>query len=155
MNLKPKKITQENFASFGKVVAGTSGKPTSQAVDYKFWSDLMNYKIDGETEVGICKVYKQPSNLINGMERHLQTPEILIPIDAPFILPLLNDKSKPEEAEAFVVDIGQAITINESVWHGACIPFEKDECSYFVIFKRGTPHNDVEKTDLPEIIISS
>jgi ureidoglycolate hydrolase len=155
MKIKPKKITEENFSAFGKVVVGTSGIPTSQAADYKFWSDIMNYNIDGETEVGICTVYKQPTNSIYGMERHLNTPEILIPIDAPFILPLLKDKSKPEEAEAFVVDIGQAITIYESVWHGACIPFGKDECSYFVIFKRGTPHKDVEKIDLPEIIISS
>lgn len=155
MKLKPKKITEENFSVFGKVVVGTSGQPTSQAADYKFWSDIMNYKMDGETEVGICTVYKQPSSSINGMERHLSTPEILIPIDAPFILPLLNDKDNPDKAEAFIVDIGQAIAINEKVWHGACIPFGKEECSYFVIFKRGTPHNDVEKTDLPEIIILS
>ena len=153
MKLKPKKITEENFSAFGKVVVGTSGNPTSQAADYKFWSDLMNYKIDDETEVGICTVYKQPTNSIYGMERHLHTPEILIPIDAPFILPLLNDKDKPDEADAFIVDIGQAIAINEKVWHGACIPFGKDECSYFVIFKRGTPHKDIEKTDLPEIKI--
>jgi ureidoglycolate hydrolase len=122
-------------------------------VDYKFWSDLMNYKIDGETEVGICTVYKQATNSLNKMERHLNTPEILIPIDEPFILPLLIDKNKPDEADAFIIDIGQAIAINDKVWHGACIPCGKDECSYFVIFKRGTPHADVEKTDLPEMTI--
>jgi ureidoglycolate hydrolase len=153
MKLKPKKITEENFSAFGKVVVGTSGNPTSQAADYKFWSDIMNYKIDDETEVGICTVYKQPTNSIYGMERHLHTPEILIPIDAPFILPLLNDRNDPNEADAFIVNIGQVIAINEKVWHGACIPFGKDECSYFVIFKRGTPYNDVEKTELPEITI--
>ncbi len=153
MEIKTKKITVENFSAFGKVVAGTFGKPTSQAADYKFWSDLMDYRIDGETEVGICTVYKQQETSINGMERHINTPEFLIPIDAPFIIPLLNDEKKPGEAEAFLVDIGQAIVINEKVWHGACIPYEKDMCSYFVIFKRGTPHTDVEKTDLPVINI--
>lgn len=153
MEIKPKKIIEENFSAFGKIVVGPSGQPTSQAPDYKFWSDIMSYKINGETEVGICTVYKQPSNSIIGMERHLNTPEILIPIDAPFILPLLTDKNKPDESEAFIVEVGQAIAINEKVWHGACIPFGKEECSYFVIFKRGTPHNDVEKTDLPELKI--
>ena len=155
MIIKAKNITPENFLSFGKVVVGAFGKPTSQASDYKFWSDIMNYKIDGDTEVGICTVYKQVTNSIKGMERHLNTPEILIPIDAPFILPLLNDKNNPGEADAFIVNIGQAIAVNEKVWHGACIPFRKDECSYFVIFKRGTPYSDVEKTDLPELTISS
>ena len=153
MNIKAKKVTTENVSPFGKVVIGTLGSPTSQASDYKFWSNIMNYKIDGETEVGICTVYKQPTNSINGMERHLNTPEILIPIDAPIILPLLKDKNKPEDADAFIIDIGQAIVIDEKVWHGASIPLGKDECSYFVIFRRGTPHNDVEKTDLPEITI--
>lgn len=153
MKIKAKKITNDNFGPFGKVVVGADGVPTSQSSDYKFWSDIMNYHINGETEVGICTVYKQPANLINGMERHLNTPEILIPIDAPFILPLLNDKNKPDETDAFIVDIGQAILINEKVWHGACIPIDKDECSYFVIFKRGTPHSDVEKAELPEIAI--
>ena len=153
MNINAKKITKENFSPFGKVVVGASGNPTSQAADYKFWSDIMNYKIEGETEVGICTVYKQATNSINGMERHLNTPEILIPIDAPFILPLLIDKNKPDEADAFIVDIGQVIAINDKVWHGACLPFGKDECSYFVIFRRGTPYNDVEKTDLHEMTI--
>lgn len=155
MIIKARKITSENFTSFGEVVIGASGEPTSQSVDYKFWSDIMRYTITGETEVGICTVYKQPTNSINVMERHLNTPEILIPIDSPFVLPLLNDKNKPGEAKAFLVDVGQAITINERVWHGACIPFEKNECSYFVIFKRGTPHNDVEKMELSEITIQS
>jgi ureidoglycolate hydrolase len=155
MKIKPKKITEENFSAFGKVVVGTSGNPTSQAADYKFWSDIMDYKIDGDTEVGICTVYKQVTNSIKGMERHLNTPEILIPIDAPFILPLLNDKNNPGEADAFIVNIGQAVAVNEKVWHGVCIPFGKDECSYFVIFKRGTPYSDVEKIDLPELTILS
>ena len=54
-----------------------------------------------------------------------------------------------------MVEVGQAIAINKKVWHGACVPFNKDECSYFVIFKKGTPFNDVEKTKLPEITIIS
>lgn len=155
MEIKSKEITEENFSTFGKVVIGASGIPTSQAKDYKFWSDIINYKIDGETEVGICTVYKQPENSINQMERHLKTPEILIPIDAPFIIPLLNDANRPEGADAFIVNMGQAIAINEKVWHGACIPLDKDECSYFVIFKKGTPHSDVEKKIVPEIKILS
>src|SRR3989304_8776350 len=153
MIIKAKNITPENFLSFGKIVIGAFGKPTLQAADYKFWSDIINYKIDGDTEIGICTVYKKATNSINGMERHLNTPEILIPIEAPFILPLLTDRDKPEQTEAFIVDIGQAIAIDEKVWHGACIPLNKSECSYFVIFKKGTPFSDVEKTNLPEITI--
>lgn len=154
MTIKAKIISRDNFSAYGKVVTGISGQPTSQAADYKFWSDIMNFRIEGETEVGLCTVFKQDSDSITGMERHLMTPELLIPIDGPFILPLLIDRNAPEKAEAFVVDIGQAITINPEVWHGACLPANGDECTYFVIFKRGTPHNDVEKINLSPINIS-
>ena len=155
MKIKAKIITSENFLQFGKVVVGASGAPTSQASNYKFWSDIVSYQIDGETEVGVCTVYKQSENTITGMERHLTTPEILIPIDGPFMLPLLKDKNKPEETETFILEVGQAVVINEKVWHGACLPLGKDECSYFVIFKKGTPFNDVEKTEIREITILS
>jgi ureidoglycolate hydrolase len=155
MEIKAKIITSENILSYGKAVVGASGAPTSQASDYKFWSDIISYQIDGETEVGICTVYKQSESTITGMERHLNTPEILIPIDGPFMLPLLIDENKPEETETFILEVGQAVVINEKVWHGACLPYGKEECSYFVIFKKGTPFNDIEKTEISEILILS
>src|SRR5690606_34425788 len=129
------------------------GAPTSEAHDYKFWSNIINYNIEGETEIGICTVYKQKENILNGMERHLNTPEILIPIDAPFILPLLIDPEKSEKTEAFKVNIGQAVRINNSVWHGACLPVDSGQASYFVIFKKGTPFNDVEKINIKSVSV--
>ena len=153
MEIKAKKITKDNFAKFGKVVKAPSTEPTAQADDFKFWSDIANYEIEGSTEIGICTVYKQPANIINGMERHLNTPEILIPIDAPFVLPLLKDGENEELAESFLVDIGEVVVIDKAVWHGACLPINKEESSYFVIFKKGTPYDDVYKKEISEIEI--
>lgn len=149
--MKPKKITEDNFKNFGKVVKYPKREPTAHADDYKFWSDIVNYEISGSTEIGICTVYKQHKNIISGMERHLDTPEILIPIDAPFVLPLLRDGE--ENADAFHVDIGEAVVIDKGVWHGACLPVGKTESSYFVIFKRNTPNADVYKKEIEEIEI--
>jgi ureidoglycolate hydrolase len=138
------KANSSNFSKYGQVVSIPSDKPTSEGVEYRFWSDIAGYKIDGETEIGICTVYKQNNNKISGVERHLKTPEILIPIDAPFILPVLSS-DYDEQLDYFQVDIGEAILINEAVWHGPCLPVGKEESSYFVIFKRKTPFEDVEK----------
>lgn len=149
MNSKP--ITEDNFKKFGKVVKTPEGEPTAQADDFKFWPDIADYEINGATEIGICTVFKQPKNLINGMERHLETPEILIPIDAPFVLPLLKEGDSEEGAEAFQVDIGEVVVIDKAVWHGACLPVGKEESSYFVIFKKGTPNEDVYKKEIKEI----
>ncbi|MCF8240335.1 MAG: ureidoglycolate lyase [Melioribacteraceae bacterium] len=153
ITINTKQITEDNFKKFGRVVKSPKGEPTAQANDFKFWSDITDYEIDGTTEIGICTVYKQPKNIINGMERHLLTPEILIPIDAPFVLPLLKEGDSGENAEAFQVDIGEVVIIDNSVWHGACLPVEKIEASYFVIFKKGTPQDDVYKKQIEEFEI--
>ncbi len=153
MKIKSEHITSENFKKFGKVVTAPKGDPTSQASDYKFWSDIADFNIDGETEIGICTVYKQSKNIISGMERHLRTPEILIPFDAPFTLPLLIDGESEENAKAFQCNLGEAVIINKSVWHGACLPVGKEESSYFVIFRKSTPREDVEKKEIRKIEI--
>ncbi len=145
MIVRPVHAAPGSFARFGDVVLAPAGAPTSQAADYAFWSDLAHYRIDGETEIGICTVFAQEPSRIEGMERHLRTPEILIPVDAPFVVPLLLDGRPVREAGVFRVDPGEAIVISPAVWHGACLPVGKESSSYFVIFRRGTPHDDVEK----------
>lgn len=153
MKVRVKSITPENFARFGRVVNWPSQEPTAQAKEFKFWSDIANYQIDGETEIGICTVYQQAKMEITGVERHLKTPEILIPIDAPFILPVLRDDEADNQLEAFQVGIGQAVVIDTGVWHGACLPMGKKESSYFVIFRRNTPHEDVATRGIKRIEI--
>jgi ureidoglycolate hydrolase len=144
MKILSKQATAAMVAPFGGVVKSPAGTPaTSEATDYKFWSDIAHYRIDGETEIGLCTVYALPGQAIGSMERHLRTPEILIPVDAPFAVPLMREgESLPT---AFVVNIGEALVISPAVWHGACVPVGKQESSYFVIFRRGTPLEDVEK----------
>lgn len=150
MIIRPKPLAGSNFSKFGKIVKSPNGQPTSQASDFKFWSNIANYEISGLTEIGICTVYKQQRNFIKNMERHLYTPEILIPIDAPFVIPLLKDSDVEEQAEAFQVNIGEVVIIDKAVWHGACLPIGKEQSSYFVIFKKETPKEDVDKKEIRE-----
>lgn len=148
MVVKARSANKENFNKFGAVVRLYSNEPTSYDTTYKFWSNIADYFIDGKTEIGICTVYKQSINEIKGVERHLETPEILIPIDAPFVLPLLLEGESENTLEAFEVNIGEAVIINQAVWHGACLPVGKEEASYFVIFKLNTSNQDVYKKDI-------
>jgi ureidoglycolate hydrolase len=140
--------TPETFSRFGKVVNTPSGTPTSQGPDYKFWSDIANYCITGETEIGLCTVYRQPVAHVDGVERHMQTPEILIPIDAPFVLPIVEEQAGVQKVEAYRVNIGEAVIMNPGVWHGPCLPVGVREATYFVIFRKGTPHEDVVKQSI-------
>ncbi|MDP4192776.1 MAG: ureidoglycolate lyase [Bacteroidota bacterium] len=152
MKIKSEHINESNFNKYGKVVLFPKGEPTSKAIDYKFWSDISNFSIQGETEIGICRVYKQPETKISTMERHLNTQEILIPIDAPFKLPLmLPEEEGGNNIKSFEVGLGEVVIIDKAVWHGACIPVGKEESSYFVIFRRNTPKEDIEKKSIQTI----
>ena len=149
--IKVKDITPGNFKKFGSVVKWPTTKPTAETKEFKFWSDIANYHIAGETEIGVCTVYLQPRMELAGVERHLRTPEILIPIDAPFVLPVLLEGHPDNAVEAFRVNVGEVVVINDAVWHGACLPVGKNESSYFVIFRKGTPFEDVEKKPVSKI----
>jgi len=153
MKIKSKKVNRENFKKYGNVVLAPAGEPTAQAGDFKFWSDLGHFTINGETEIGICTVFRQFTNEVSVVERHTQTPEILIPIDGSFVLPLLLDSNTDDKLEAFTVHIGEAVVIDENVWHGPCLPLAQDALSYYVIFRRGTHHNDVEKRTISSVYV--
>lgn len=148
VTLTPQRVSAENFLPYGLVVAAPEGPPTSESPEYRFWSDIARYDIEGETEIGLCTVYRRSPSVFTGMERHLRTPEILIPVDAPFILPLLLDGEDVAGIRAFEVHPGEAVVVHRGVWHAACVPVGRRASTYFVIFRRGTPHEDVAKREM-------
>lgn len=145
MAVHVREITESLFEGFGRVVKSPSGKPTAEGPSFRFWSDLASYLVEGQTEIGLCTVVCPDPVVLTGVERHLRTPEILIPVDAPFVLPVLKDGRPEGELGAFQVGIGEAVVIDAGVWHGPCLPVGVKKSTYFVIFRKGTPHEDVEK----------
>lgn len=143
-------ISIDAFEPFGSTSATPSGPPLASDATFKYWSDVAKYEIDGETEIGYCTVYRQEDGVVNWMERHARTPEILIPIDVAFVLPVMSDDG---EVQAFRAKPGEAVVIGQGVWHSACKPVDADEASYFVIFRRGTPQEDVIKTDIEPVTL--
>lgn len=143
-------LTAAGFERYGAVVQPPSSTPTASDAAFRYWSDLAHYGVEGETEIGWCTVYRQEPPRVTWMERHTRTPELLVPIDAPFILPVMGDGG---EVEAFRVDIGEAVVIGQGVWHSACHPAEAAAASYFVVFRRGTPAEDVQKTDVAAAVL--
>lgn len=153
MKIKIGEATTESFRKFGSVFKAPRGTPLAVSNLFRYWSDVARYTIEGETEIGWCTVFQQSAMMVSGLERHLQTPELLIPVDAPFVLPVLKDGDPAEKLEAFRVEVGEAVVIGDGVWHAPCIPVGKKESSYFVIFRRGTPSEDVIKREIPAVTL--
>lgn len=143
--LTPRRASPDAFARFGSVVPAPTTEPTASDATFRYWSDLAHYRIDGETEIGLCTVYRQPEPRVAWVERHDRTPEFLIPADGPFLLPVMDEAGA---VEVFRVEPGEAVVIGPGVWHGACLPVDADRATYFVVFRRGTPQEDVVKQNI-------
>ncbi len=148
--IRCQRISPDDFTPFGSTAKPPSGPALAADETFKYWSDVASYRIDGETEIGYCTVYSQQEDVVTWMERHDRTPEILIPIDRPFVLPVMSDGG---DVHAFRAEPGEAVVINRGVWHSACKPVDGREASYFVIFRRGTPQEDVIKKDIESVTI--
>jgi ureidoglycolate lyase len=146
--IETSRATSTSFARYGSVLETPAGDPTASGSSFRYWSDLAHFRVDGETEIGLCTVNGHDAVSIAWMERHDRTPEILVPIDAPFHLPVMNDSG---EVELFRVEPGEAVVIDAGVWHSVCIPAGAAEARYLVIFRRGTPAEDVVKRDIPAV----
>ena len=113
IQIKPRRITADNFVDYGSVVQPPTDAPTAQDESFTFWSDVANYHVQGATEIGLCTVYAQADRPITWMERHEQTPELLVPIDAPFVLPVMSVEGGAEavkiEGGGIVVEIVEAL----------------------------------------------
>jgi ureidoglycolate hydrolase len=136
-------LSEESFAPYGRVFERPNSDPLAETAAFSYWSDISKYVIEGETEIGWCIVRRTES--ADWFERHHRTPEVLIPVDSAVALPVMGED---QSVEVFRVDVGQAVILNQSAWHSACIPLESAEAGYFVIFRRGTPSEDVEKTSV-------
>lgn len=147
--IQPQYISQSAFARYGEVAQLPGGEPLAATEEFRFWSDVAAFEVEGQTEIGFCTVYRRQEAHVTWMERHARTPEVLVPIDGPFLLPVMAE----DRIEVFLVEPGEAVVIGVNVWHSACLPVDAGEATYFVIFRRGTPQEDVTKIDIDPITI--
>ena len=64
----------------------------------KYWGTIATYLVDGETEVGIC-IVKKDSTVFESMERHVQTPEVMAPLEGDFVMPMVVSKNLEDPKE--------------------------------------------------------
>lgn len=101
--------------------------------------DIIDFKPDYSINVLSCK---KRSFEVEKLERHKNTKEIIVPIDGNVLIPLaIGDDC--QDRLTFSLSQGQALELNESVWHFIPYPQEKD-VNCLVIFKQNTGLNDIE-----------
>lgn len=145
-----RRLDADNFGRYGSVARLPGGPPLAADETFEYWSDAGRFEVGGETEIGYCTVKRRSAPIVDWMEQHVRTPEVLIPIDNSFVLPVMSEDGA---VEAFAAEPGEAVVIGTGVWHSACLPLGGDKATYFVIFRRRTPQEDVTKKNIAPVFL--
>ena len=150
--VKPKKITKENFVTFGDVISSDSVKPISINAGYaKKFDDLANIntsKDKGRAAVSIFSALKRSFPMkINMMEKHPLGSQAFIPMkETTFIAFVAPPSEKPEinMIESFIVSPGKGINYKPGIWHFPLISTEN--MNFLVVDRKGSGNNLITYT---------
>jgi ureidoglycolate hydrolase len=159
--MKVKALTKESFAEFGEVVELPPADGEWLIGD---WADtLVPLKIDQEAGImqsgGDIRVvtvtFKKRPLVLDAMERHLKTAEMVIPAGNPIWLPAApaceGKEPDPEKIVIFEVQPDQAVIFKAGAWHyGPFIPDSLETVSVFAFYDNAA--FDVEIVKLAEPI---
>lgn len=138
--LKALNLDPSAFEPFGQAVAlpAKMHEETDELVQH--WRELAEVSFPKKTEVSIFQIKKRKP-LLEEMERHIATPEFLIPLDSDIILALAPNEILTEipveKVSAFLVRQGEAVIINPGIWHSLPFPLEEN-VRYLSLAKKNT-----------------
>lgn len=149
MKLSITTTTPEAFNRFGQIVQQPQQEPDAEGPGWSWWAWVASLD-GGETNYAVGFLDLEPAELkFDWAERHMNTPEMVIPILGTCLLYVAPAKhiDKPgqmpslEEFQVFRLEPGQAVILNAGVWHGAPMA-EEQAAKAIVLLKAGTGEDD-------------
>lgn len=152
INVPVQHLTEEKFRPYGRVIAKPKElTPTVSNEILSYWDDIVTLKTENPISIGFLEVRKRPF-ILDKLERHKETWEILAPLQGLSILPLAPSGGNDipcEKIESFIITGDDVIMLNEGVWHWAPFPLTST-ATFIVMFKEHTPKTDLKVRDLSE-----
>ena len=143
----PKKITKQNFSSYGDIISTEDATPIDINAGYaKRYDNLANInttKNEGTTIVSIFAALKRtfPMN-IDMMEKHPLGSQAFIPMKETVFLAFVapcGDKPDLDKLESFIIPKGIGINYNPGIWHFPLISTE--DMNFLVVDRKGSGNN--------------
>ena len=131
---------------------GPGGRPPDVQNDIiRFFGKLGVIESSRAVEFGIC-AYQQRPFLVERLEQHRLTRELLYAVDQDFLMPVAPDvagRDQPDLERAFALHIrrGTGVIFAPGAWHWVPYPF-KGRSFALVGFALDTPKNDMHFYDL-------
>ena len=156
----PKKITKQNFSSYGDIISTEGITPIDINAGYaKRYDNLANIntsKENGESIVSIFSAIKRTFPMkIDMMEKHPLGSQAFIPMKETTFLVLVapqGDKPDINMIKSFIVPPGIGINYKPGIWHFPLISTE--DTNFLVIDRKGNGENlTIHKFENQEIIL--
>ena len=143
----PKKITKQNFSSYGDIISTEDITPIDINAGYaKRYDNLANIntsKENGESIVSIFSAIKRTFPMkIDMMEKHPLGSQAFIPMKETIFLVFVapsGDKPDLDKLESFIIPKGIGINYNPGIWHFPLISTE--DMNFLVVDRKGSGNN--------------
>jgi len=137
---------------WGQVVELPKGEPMFQSEILSYWDGIASLQIDGEAGLGWFELIRRPFQGTE-VECHWSTQEALLCFKGAAIClvgePVESQRITPASFCPFLVEEGQGFIFSPGTWHA--LPYPLTESAVFwVIFKKGTPQQDLHVLNLEE-----
>jgi ureidoglycolate lyase len=158
VEVKVEELSRDSFKPYGDVIDIPDTKPDCSDDKLDLWCGISEIKIDRESSQ-FCwlKVKSKRPFLCNNFEFHKNTSEAMIPVSGQSIVLVALPGSEGDSYEmfsektikAFYVDGSKGFNFKPNVWHWLPYPLSK-EANFILLFKKGTPDEDLHVIDLNE-----
>ncbi|MCH3917253.1 MAG: DUF4867 family protein [Spirochaetia bacterium] len=140
--IKAKKLSVEGFSNFGSYynLIDVQGNNLGD-----FFPDHILNPTEGTvTGFSALKVYKKEKMIIEAVEFHNHTGEIILPLDSDIVIHVAPPNIKPilNQTEAFIVPKGTIVRLNVGVFHLAPFSIEKETGHVMIALPERTYIND-------------
>ncbi len=149
ININIMNLNQENFKKYGVAIMKEGhNPPDSSGEGWECWYPIGEIMMADPTQVGIVTTKPRPI-IVDSLEKHQTRKELIFAISDPIvqIVGLSSDKSSdhpdPGNTQAFLLNPGQGVLVNEGIWHSAAFPYSEKETQYIFFLAEDDKGEDV------------
>lgn len=149
-------LESSSFITYGQIISEGRSKPLADQEEFVYWGKVTELMLSNKVSTGVLVCHAR-DRIVEKLERHLRTPEILVALKGDGVVCMAKPESETgtdriEGIAAFIVRQGEAFVMTAATWHWIPFPFDGREVKFLVVFASGTEDDDLEIKKLDEAV---
>jgi hypothetical protein len=139
---------------YGQIISESRSKPMADQEEFVYWGKVTELMVGSKVSTGVLVCHAR-DRIVENMERHVRTPEILVALKGDGVVCMAEPEPKSgadriEGIAAFIIPQGVAFVLRTATWHWIPFPLGAGELKFLVLFASGTEDDDLEIKKLDE-----